>query len=81
MTGYWTINQGGNARRKMLCPTETHPIDIKVTAKAVRHFQNYTSSLFVSFTLILCSGPSIRQYLIRSLYVWKVKTMAVVKMN
>lgn len=31
MTGYWTINQGGNARRKMLCPTETHLIDIKVT--------------------------------------------------
>uniref|UniRef100_A0A673AZC6 von Willebrand factor A domain-containing protein 8 n=1 Tax=Sphaeramia orbicularis TaxID=375764 RepID=A0A673AZC6_9TELE len=29
MTGYWTINQGGNARRKLLCPTETHPIDIK----------------------------------------------------
>ncbi|KAM9851049.1 von Willebrand factor A domain-containing protein 8 [Aulostomus maculatus] len=29
MTGYWTINQGGNARRKLLCPTETHHIDIK----------------------------------------------------
>uniref|UniRef100_A0A7N6B8M4 von Willebrand factor A domain-containing protein 8 n=1 Tax=Anabas testudineus TaxID=64144 RepID=A0A7N6B8M4_ANATE len=29
MTGYWTINQGGNARRKLLCPTETRPIDIK----------------------------------------------------
>ncbi|CAK6967706.1 von Willebrand factor A domain-containing protein 8 [Scomber scombrus] len=29
MTGYWTINQGGNARRKLLCPTESHPIDIK----------------------------------------------------
>ncbi|KAG8000987.1 von Willebrand factor A domain-containing protein 8 [Nibea albiflora] len=29
MTGYWTTNQGGNARRKLLCPTETHPIDIK----------------------------------------------------
>ncbi|XP_041662632.1 von Willebrand factor A domain-containing protein 8 isoform X2 [Cheilinus undulatus] len=29
MTGYWTINQGVNARRKLLCPTETHPIDIK----------------------------------------------------
>ncbi|KAK2840347.1 hypothetical protein Q5P01_014087 [Channa striata] len=29
MTGYWTINQGGNARRKLLCPTETHPIDVK----------------------------------------------------
>ncbi|XP_071340245.1 von Willebrand factor A domain-containing protein 8 [Trachinotus anak] len=29
MTGYWTINQGGNARRKLLCPTETHPINIK----------------------------------------------------
>uniref|UniRef100_A0A8C4IV27 von Willebrand factor A domain-containing protein 8 n=1 Tax=Dicentrarchus labrax TaxID=13489 RepID=A0A8C4IV27_DICLA len=29
MTGYWTINQGVNARRKLLCPTETHLIDIK----------------------------------------------------
>ncbi|KAM9343638.1 von Willebrand factor A domain-containing protein 8 [Pholidichthys leucotaenia] len=29
MTGYWTINQGGNARRKLLCPTETRPIDVK----------------------------------------------------
>ncbi|KAM6986427.1 von Willebrand factor A domain-containing protein 8 [Aplochiton taeniatus] len=29
MSGYWTTNQGGNARRKLLCPTETHPIEIK----------------------------------------------------
>lgn len=29
MTGYWTISQGVNARRKMLCPTETRAIDIK----------------------------------------------------
>ncbi|KAL4635681.1 von Willebrand factor A domain-containing protein 8 isoform X1 [Arapaima gigas] len=29
MTGYWTTNQGGNARRKLLCPTESHPIDVK----------------------------------------------------
>ncbi|XP_076011540.1 von Willebrand factor A domain-containing protein 8 isoform X2 [Genypterus blacodes] len=29
MTGYWTINQGVNARRKLLCPTESHPIDVK----------------------------------------------------
>ncbi|XP_041857473.1 von Willebrand factor A domain-containing protein 8 [Melanotaenia boesemani] len=29
MTGHWTINQGVNARRKLLCPTETHPIHIK----------------------------------------------------
>lgn len=29
MTGYWTISQGINTRRKMLCPTETRPIDIK----------------------------------------------------
>lgn len=33
MTGYWTINQGGNARRKLLCPTETRPIDIKVNTQ------------------------------------------------
>ncbi|XP_064165757.1 von Willebrand factor A domain-containing protein 8 [Anguilla rostrata] len=29
MTGYWTMNQAGNARRKLLCPTESHRIDIK----------------------------------------------------
>ncbi|XP_067265112.1 von Willebrand factor A domain-containing protein 8 isoform X1 [Chanodichthys erythropterus] len=29
MAGYWTINQGGNARRKLLCPTDSHRIDIK----------------------------------------------------
>ncbi|XP_030642749.1 von Willebrand factor A domain-containing protein 8 [Chanos chanos] len=29
MLGYWTSNQGGNARRKLLCPTESHRIDIK----------------------------------------------------
>ncbi|KAG7331155.1 hypothetical protein KOW79_005124 [Hemibagrus wyckioides] len=29
MAGYWTINQGGGARRKLLCPTESHRIDIK----------------------------------------------------
>ena len=30
MSGHWTINQGGNARRKLLCPTETRQIDVKV---------------------------------------------------
>lgn len=29
MSGYWTINQSGNARRKLLCPTESHKVDIK----------------------------------------------------
>ncbi|XP_077393200.1 von Willebrand factor A domain-containing protein 8 isoform X1 [Festucalex cinctus] len=29
MTGFWTINQQGNARRKLLCPSETHHIDVK----------------------------------------------------
>ncbi|KAF4086969.1 hypothetical protein AMELA_G00090070 [Ameiurus melas] len=29
MAGYWTINQDGGARRKLLCPTESHRIDIK----------------------------------------------------
>ncbi|KAI1899570.1 hypothetical protein AGOR_G00063140 [Albula goreensis] len=29
MTGYWITNQAGNARRKLLCPTESHRIDIK----------------------------------------------------
>uniref|UniRef100_A0A674JFP2 von Willebrand factor A domain-containing protein 8 n=1 Tax=Terrapene triunguis TaxID=2587831 RepID=A0A674JFP2_9SAUR len=27
--GYWRINQSGNARRKLLCPTETHQLNIK----------------------------------------------------
>ncbi|KAJ8253375.1 hypothetical protein GJAV_G00212230 [Gymnothorax javanicus] len=29
MAGYWTINQAGNARRKLLCPTESHRIEVK----------------------------------------------------
>ncbi|KAK2905316.1 hypothetical protein Q8A67_007115 [Cirrhinus molitorella] len=29
MAGYWTISQGGSTRRKLLCPTESHRIDIK----------------------------------------------------
>ncbi|XP_015258026.1 PREDICTED: von Willebrand factor A domain-containing protein 8 [Cyprinodon variegatus] len=29
MTGYWTLNQGGNTRRKLLCPTETRAVDVK----------------------------------------------------
>ncbi|KAJ8404599.1 hypothetical protein AAFF_G00334620 [Aldrovandia affinis] len=29
MAGYWTVNQEGNARRKLLCPTESHRIDVK----------------------------------------------------
>ncbi|KAL2081742.1 hypothetical protein ACEWY4_023595 [Coilia grayii] len=29
MSGYWTINQTGNARHKLLCPTESRKIDIK----------------------------------------------------
>ncbi|KAG7501738.1 von Willebrand factor A domain-containing 8 [Solea senegalensis] len=29
MSGYWTVNQSGNARRKLLCPTETHNVHVK----------------------------------------------------
>ncbi|CAL8321307.1 unnamed protein product [Merluccius merluccius] len=29
MSGHWTVNQGVNARRKLLCPTETRRIDVK----------------------------------------------------
>ncbi|XP_051566216.1 von Willebrand factor A domain-containing protein 8-like [Myxocyprinus asiaticus] len=29
MAGYWTISQGGNTHRKLLCPTESHRIEIK----------------------------------------------------
>ncbi|KAM6934858.1 von Willebrand factor A domain-containing protein 8 [Xenentodon cancila] len=42
MTGYWTINQGGNARRKLLCPTETHPIEVK--GPAFLRVQSYPCS-------------------------------------
>lgn len=28
--GYWKVNQPGNARQKLLCPTETQKIDVKV---------------------------------------------------
>uniref|UniRef100_A0A8C0G130 ATPase dynein-related AAA domain-containing protein n=1 Tax=Chelonoidis abingdonii TaxID=106734 RepID=A0A8C0G130_CHEAB len=27
--GYWRINQSGNAQQKLLCPTETHQLNIK----------------------------------------------------
>ncbi|KAM4700318.1 von Willebrand factor A domain-containing protein 8 [Discoglossus pictus] len=27
--GHWTINQSGNVKRKLLCPTESHPLVIK----------------------------------------------------
>ncbi|KAM3861847.1 von Willebrand factor A domain-containing protein 8 [Diretmus argenteus] len=39
MSGYWTTNLGGNARRTLLCPTETHPIDIK--GPVFLHVQGY----------------------------------------
>ncbi|KAM9486140.1 von Willebrand factor A domain-containing protein 8 [Clarias gariepinus] len=29
MAGYWSINQGGGTRRNLLCPTESHHIEIK----------------------------------------------------
>ncbi|XP_061647340.1 von Willebrand factor A domain-containing protein 8 isoform X2 [Phyllopteryx taeniolatus] len=29
LTGFWTINPTGNARHKLLCPSETHRIDVK----------------------------------------------------
>ncbi|XP_041128021.1 von Willebrand factor A domain-containing protein 8-like isoform X1 [Polyodon spathula] len=29
LTGYWTTNQSGNPRQKLLCPTETRQTDIK----------------------------------------------------
>uniref|UniRef100_A0A671YC87 von Willebrand factor A domain-containing protein 8 n=1 Tax=Sparus aurata TaxID=8175 RepID=A0A671YC87_SPAAU len=52
MTGYWTINQGGNARRKLLCPTETHPIDIKgpVFLRVQGHPCNRQESRALSFS-------------------------------
>lgn len=31
MAGYWSINQGGGTRRNLLCPTESHHIEIKVS--------------------------------------------------
>ncbi|XP_037542623.1 von Willebrand factor A domain-containing protein 8 [Nematolebias whitei] len=52
MTGYWTINQDGNARRKLLCPTETHSIDIKGPAflRVQRYPCNKKESRALSFT-------------------------------
>ncbi|XP_049904645.1 von Willebrand factor A domain-containing protein 8 [Epinephelus moara] len=52
MTGYWTINQGGNARRKLLCPTETRPIDIKgpVFLRVQGHPCNRQESRALSFS-------------------------------
>nr|XP_015219376.1 PREDICTED: von Willebrand factor A domain-containing protein 8 isoform X1 [Lepisosteus oculatus] len=29
LAGYWTTNSFGNARRKLLCPTESHQIEVK----------------------------------------------------
>lgn len=28
--GYWKVDQPGNAQQKLLCPTETKKIDVKV---------------------------------------------------
>ncbi|RVE58198.1 hypothetical protein OJAV_G00206850 [Oryzias javanicus] len=52
MTGHWSINQGGNARRKLLCPTETHPVDVKgpVFLRVQRHPCNRQESRALSFT-------------------------------
>ncbi|KAI9519069.1 hypothetical protein NQZ68_032124 [Dissostichus eleginoides] len=52
MTGYWTINQTGNARRKLLCPTETRPIDIKgpVFLRVQTHPCNRQESRALSFS-------------------------------
>uniref|UniRef100_A0A8C7Y2G5 von Willebrand factor A domain-containing protein 8 n=1 Tax=Oryzias sinensis TaxID=183150 RepID=A0A8C7Y2G5_9TELE len=52
MTGYWSINQGGNARRKLLCPTETHPVDVKGPAflRVQRLPCNRKESRALSFT-------------------------------
>uniref|UniRef100_A0A3Q4HWX0 von Willebrand factor A domain-containing protein 8 n=1 Tax=Neolamprologus brichardi TaxID=32507 RepID=A0A3Q4HWX0_NEOBR len=52
MTGYWTINQGGNTRRKLLCPTDTRPIDVKgpVFLRVQKHPCNRQESRALSFT-------------------------------
>uniref|UniRef100_A0A3Q3JAA7 von Willebrand factor A domain-containing protein 8 n=1 Tax=Monopterus albus TaxID=43700 RepID=A0A3Q3JAA7_MONAL len=52
MTGYWTVNQDGNARRKLLCPTETHSIDIKgpVFLRVQGHPCNRQESRALSFS-------------------------------
>ncbi|XP_013855455.1 von Willebrand factor A domain-containing protein 8 [Austrofundulus limnaeus] len=52
MTGYWTLNQSGNARRKLLCPTETHPVDIKgpVFLRVQSYPCNRQESRAMSFT-------------------------------
>lgn len=30
LSGHWTINHGGGDARKLLCPAEKHPAEIKV---------------------------------------------------
>uniref|UniRef100_A0A3Q2ZT42 von Willebrand factor A domain containing 8 n=1 Tax=Kryptolebias marmoratus TaxID=37003 RepID=A0A3Q2ZT42_KRYMA len=52
MTGYWTLNQGDSARRKLLCPTETHPIEIKgpVFLRVQSYPCNRQESRALSFT-------------------------------
>uniref|UniRef100_A0A3B4G0W2 von Willebrand factor A domain-containing protein 8 n=1 Tax=Pundamilia nyererei TaxID=303518 RepID=A0A3B4G0W2_9CICH len=52
MTGYWTINQGGNTRRKLLCPTDTRPIDVKgpVFLRVQKYPCNRQESRALSFT-------------------------------
>lgn len=52
MTGFWTIGQGVNSRRKLLCPTETRPIDIKgpVFLRVQGYPRNRQESRALSFT-------------------------------
>lgn len=45
--GYWKVDQPGNAQKKMLCPSETQKIDVKVC------LLNYFS---IHVTLVLCIG-------------------------
>lgn len=45
--GYWKVNQPGNAQQKMLCPSETQKIDVKVC------LLNY---FLIHVILVLCIG-------------------------
>uniref|UniRef100_A0A3P8URE8 von Willebrand factor A domain containing 8 n=1 Tax=Cynoglossus semilaevis TaxID=244447 RepID=A0A3P8URE8_CYNSE len=52
MTGYWKMNQSGDVRRKLLCPTETRPIDVKgpVFLRVQSYPCNRQESRALSFT-------------------------------
>lgn len=46
--GYWKVDQPGNAQKKMLCPSETQKIDVKVCLLIL--------FFFIHTTVFFCIG-------------------------